>query len=179
MRYVAFLRAINTGTRRIKMADLRELYADLGYEDAATYIATGNVIFDSVSLPDVALLESAFEERFGFFSKLFLRDERQIASMLDRISWQDGDGVVEVSFLESRPDPDDARELEATAVAPEDIVVSDSEILFLREGKGMETTHKESTSMRILGMKMTRRGVATVRQINDRFLTELPEGTDS
>jgi hypothetical protein len=96
--------------------------------------------------------------------------------LLKRIPWQDSNGVVEVSFLEARHHPESARALEATAVVPEALVVSNSEILFLREGKGLETTHKESTSMRILGMKMTRRGEATVRQIHDRFLTQIPEG---
>jgi uncharacterized protein (DUF1697 family) len=176
MRYVAFLRAINTGKRRIKMIDLRHVYIDLGFENVATYIATGNVIFDSDVRPDISRLEDAFEETFGFSSEVFLRDARQIGTLLERIPWQDSDGVVEVSFLGARPHPDSARALEATVVEPEALVVSDSEVLFLREGKGVETTHKESTSMRILWKKMTRRGEATVRQIHGRFLTQIPEG---
>ncbi len=43
-------------------------------------------------------------------------------------------------------------------------------MFFLRVSKDIPTTHKESTSMRILDMKMTRRGLVTVTNINDRFL---------
>jgi uncharacterized protein (DUF1697 family) len=172
MRYIAFLRAINTGSRRIKMADLRELYASLGYREAATYIATGNVIFDSDSAPDVARLEEAFEARFGFASEVFLRDEEEIATLLERVPWTSEEGVAEVSFLEFEADAEAGRALEATGVQPEALHVLGREVLFLREGGGAPTTHKESTSMKILGMKMTRRGLATVRKIHDKHLGE-------
>lgn len=172
MRYVAFLRAINTGNRRIKMADLRDVYASLGYPEAATYIATGNVIFDSDHVPDIGRLEEAFEARFGFASEVFLRNEEEIATLLESVPWTSDRGVAEVSFLEFDTDRDAARALEATAVEPEALRVLDREVLFLREGGGAPTMHKESTSMKILGMKMTRRGIATVRKIYDKHLGE-------
>ena len=154
------------------MADLREMYISLGYHDPATYIATGNVIFDSESSPDVARLEQAFEARFGFASEVFLRDEEEIATLLKCVPWASDEGVAEVSFLEFNADEDAARTLEATALEPEALLVLDREVLFLREGGGMPTTHKESTSMKLLGMKMTRRGLATVRKIHDKYLAE-------
>ena len=154
------------------MADLRDVYVSLGYRDTATYIATGNVIFDSEPVPDVARLEAAFEARFGFPAEVFLRDEEEIATLLDSVPWTSDQGVVEVSFLEFDADADAARALEATAVAPEALCVLDREVLFLRVGGGAPTTHKESTSMKLLRMKMTRRGLATVRKINDQYLGE-------
>jgi uncharacterized protein (DUF1697 family) len=45
--YAAFLRAINLGARnRIRMADLRSLVEELGYEGVRTYLQTGNVAFE-------------------------------------------------------------------------------------------------------------------------------------
>lgn len=177
MRYVAFLRAINTGNRRIKMEDLRSVYANLGYADVATYLASGNVIFTAQDAPDIRQLEAAFAEKFGFHSEVFLRSAAEIATLLDCIPWTAADGVVEVSFLMTVPEPEVARALEATAVDPEALVVVDSEVLFLRKGKGIQTVHKESTSVRILEMQMTRRGLATVKGIHDRFLAEPSEAT--
>ena len=46
-RYVAFLRSINTPPRHVKMARLRGTFIRLGFENVATYIASGNVIFDT------------------------------------------------------------------------------------------------------------------------------------
>ena len=44
-------------------------------------------------------------------------------------------------------------------------------MLFLREGPHTRTTHKESTTERMLGTVTTRRGLATVQGIRDRFLS--------
>lgn len=49
MNYIAFFRRINVGSKnRIKMADLRVLFSDLGYQNVKTYIQSGNVIFESI-----------------------------------------------------------------------------------------------------------------------------------
>lgn len=170
MRYVAFLRAINTGNRRIKMADLRAVFADGGYPDAATHIATGNVIFEWDATPDVAAMEAFLDDGFGFENRVFLRSADEIESLLSAVPWTDPDDLVEVSFVEDVPDAASSRALEATAVEPERLLVVGREVLFLREGKGLPTTHKESATERLLGMKTTRRGMATVQAIWDRFL---------
>ena len=46
-KYVAFLRAINVGGHTVKMEHLRILFEELGFENVETFIASGNVIFDS------------------------------------------------------------------------------------------------------------------------------------
>ena len=45
--YVAFLRGINLGHRRIKMDRLRQLFEEMKFTGVATFIASGNVIFSS------------------------------------------------------------------------------------------------------------------------------------
>jgi len=48
MRYVALLRGINVGGKgAIRMEDLRAIFAAAGARDVATYIASGNVIFEA------------------------------------------------------------------------------------------------------------------------------------
>jgi len=44
-RMVALLRAVNVGGRKLPMAELRALCADLGWSDVATYIQSGNLVF--------------------------------------------------------------------------------------------------------------------------------------
>jgi uncharacterized protein (DUF1697 family) len=43
-RYVAFLRGINLGGRRIKNEELRRHFEEIGLEEVATFRASGNVI---------------------------------------------------------------------------------------------------------------------------------------
>jgi uncharacterized protein (DUF1697 family) len=46
--YIALLRAVNVGgTGKLPMADLKALCVDAGFLRARTYIASGNVVFDS------------------------------------------------------------------------------------------------------------------------------------
>jgi uncharacterized protein (DUF1697 family) len=47
-RYVALLRGINVGGKNpIKMTDLKACFEAEGFEDVATYIQSGNVVFTS------------------------------------------------------------------------------------------------------------------------------------
>ena len=171
MLYVAFLRAINTTNRRIKMADLRAVYEELGYAGVATHIASGNVIFDAPSPPPALELEAAFHDRFAFVSEVFLRSSADMCSIIEAVPWKGENDVVEVSFLEREPESPSVRELEASAVDPEALAVTGREVFFLRGlGRGVPTIHKESTSVSILGMKMTRRGMATIRQVHTRYV---------
>ena len=46
--YVALLRAVNVGgTGKLPMADLKRIADELGFENAKTYIASGNLLFAS------------------------------------------------------------------------------------------------------------------------------------
>jgi len=170
MRYVAFLRAINVGNRRVKMDLLRDVFVAGGFENVATYIASGNVIFDAETPPLPTKLEGAFEQHVGFRAEVFLRRSSEICAVLDRVPWRNDSGVIDVSFLEQEPDPVRARTLEASSVAPEQIVVIGTEVYFLRTGRGVPTTHKESFTVEMLGMSTTRRGLATIERISERFL---------
>lgn len=47
-RYVALLRAVNVGgTGKLPMSELRAMCESLGFTDVRTYIASGNVVFES------------------------------------------------------------------------------------------------------------------------------------
>ena len=46
-RYIAFLRGMNLGKRRLPMSRLKELFEELGFNDVETFIASGNVLFSS------------------------------------------------------------------------------------------------------------------------------------
>ena len=48
IRYVAFLRGINVGGHAlIKMADLKKAFAEMGFANVHTLLASGNVLFET------------------------------------------------------------------------------------------------------------------------------------
>ncbi len=67
---VSMLRGVNVaGHNKIKMEVLRALYESLGFRDAQTYVASGNVVFRTEAQSLTALakrIESAIERDFGF-----------------------------------------------------------------------------------------------------------------
>jgi len=81
MRYVALLRAVNVGGCKLPMAELREVCAGLGWKNVATYIQSGNVVFDAPGKPEAleAALEQAVTTRFGFARPVIVRSAKQWA----------------------------------------------------------------------------------------------------
>ncbi|HRO11347.1 DUF1697 domain-containing protein [Amaricoccus sp.] len=75
--FVALLYSISIAEgRRLVMADLRDLAADLGLERPRTLLATGNLLFEAEGDARAieARLEPAFAERFGRAVSIIVRD---------------------------------------------------------------------------------------------------------
>ena len=84
MRYVALLRGINVGgNNKVEMARLKALFEGLGCTEVATYINSGNVLFESaLTAADLlAALEGRFEEVFGFGIPTLIKTGEQMAAI--------------------------------------------------------------------------------------------------
>ena len=110
MRYVALLRGINVGGRTlVKMADLKACFERLGFDDVSTYIASGNVLFESGD--DAAglatTIEAAIEQRFELPVKVVVLDRASYARIVKAIPkpWI-GDGSLRANVAFVRPGTD-------------------------------------------------------------------------
>ena len=86
-RYVAFLRGINVGKRRVKNDALGKVFDDLGFENVKVLIASGNVLFDADRQAESTLtkkVEAALERALGFDVSVMLRSVSELQAMLDR-----------------------------------------------------------------------------------------------
>lgn len=106
MKYVALLRGINVGGKSIvKMAALKDCVEALGHDAVRTYIASGNVLFESGERSGAKLdveLERALEERFALPIRVVVRSARELQRIADAIpaSWLDAPELrVTVAFL--------------------------------------------------------------------------------
>jgi uncharacterized protein (DUF1697 family) len=82
--HIALLRAVNVGARSVPMAELRALFAALGFADAKTLLQSGNVVFAAQGA-DAALeaqFEAAFAQRFGFASDFLVRSGAEWAKAI-------------------------------------------------------------------------------------------------
>lgn len=78
-RSLALLRAVNVGNRKVPMADLRALAVDIGLGNPATFIASGNLLFDDNgdSAAAEAMIEQALRTRCGFDVPVIVRNARE------------------------------------------------------------------------------------------------------
>ncbi|MEV0948364.1 DUF1697 domain-containing protein [Rhodococcus sp. NPDC049939] len=85
-RYVVLLRGINVGGINIKMADLRNTFSDLGFENVKTVLASGNVLFDSDRTDISALksdIEAALRAEFRYEAWVFVLDVDTVRKIVD------------------------------------------------------------------------------------------------
>ncbi len=111
--FVALFSGINlAGKRRAGMAELRSMLEALGFERVSTYVQSGNAVFRAASSqpgPIAAMVEQAFEERFGFFSRVMVRD---VAWLRRLVAGNPFAGILEdpktlhAYALERKPDQD-------------------------------------------------------------------------
>ncbi len=83
-RYVAFLRGMNLGGRRIKNDELRREFEALEFSDVSCFRASGNVIF-SVNEGDeeelTTRIEEGLGESLGYAVPVFLRSAAELLSI--------------------------------------------------------------------------------------------------
>jgi uncharacterized protein (DUF1697 family) len=157
-RLVALLRGINLGSkRRIAMADLRDLMADLGYEDVRTVLASGNVVFTGTRKGAREKLEKALQQRFDLKVDVVVKTMAELQAIVDADPFA---GEVEnptryfVVFLDGAPKTDS---LDGEDFAPDAFKVGKHEI-YAHCPDGMQN----SKLMKALG-KPGIAGTATVR----------------
>lgn len=83
--YVALLRAVNVGgTGKLPMSDLKRLCEQAGFGKVRTYIASGNVVFESEATePQVkAILEAALAAYAGKPVRVLVRTAAEMAAVL-------------------------------------------------------------------------------------------------
>ena len=109
--YISMLRGINvSGQKMIKMTELKVLYESLRLNNVATYIQSGNVIFQSKEKDPVSLgdaIEKAIERTFGFSVTVVLRQPAEFQRVINKCpflgSAKIDESRVYVTFLKSRP----------------------------------------------------------------------------
>jgi uncharacterized protein (DUF1697 family) len=134
MRQVAMLRGINLGSsRRVPMAELRELLAGAGYADVSTYVQSGNIALSATAKPAQLERELAtlIEERFGFAVPVVVRSRRQLQAVVDHDPIPgavDQPKLYQVTFLAAKPTSAAVSRLQALARESERIEFAGREI---------------------------------------------------
>jgi uncharacterized protein (DUF1697 family) len=137
-RYLALLRGVNVGGANIlPMKDLANLFTEAGSKNVATFIQSGNVVFDG-SAKAGAVVCSKIEETFGFKTTIILRSLAEMEKIAASNPYPDVDHS-HVVFLAVEPAPARIAQLDPNRSAPDQFTVAGREI-YLHMPNGMGRT---------------------------------------
>ncbi len=171
--YVAFLRGMNLGGRRIKNEELRAEFEALGFAEVATFRASGNVIFgtDGGGGEDelTRTIEAGLGEALGYEVPVFLRSCAEVAAISAREPFdpklvEASQGKLQVSLLAEKPPAKDRRVVLALASNEDHLAIEGRELFWLPSGGIMDSKLDLKAIEAILG-RDTRRTKGTIDQI--------------
>jgi uncharacterized protein (DUF1697 family) len=179
-RYVAFLRGMNLGNRRIKNPELVAHFEAMGLEDVATFRASGNVVFvDPAGEAESKLqkrLEKELDERLGYDVAVFLRSAKEVAAIAAREPF-DATAIKRAAANRGKPQdvllgrkPTAKAKKAVEALCPEDdlMVIEDRELHWL-PAVGLSETEVDTKALdKALG-KGTTRTAGTIEQIAAKY----------
>ena len=170
---VALLRGINVGGRgKLPMADLRAIATDLGYDDVATYIQSGNLVLSSrESAASVARdLAKAIAAAGHVSPAVMIRTRTQLAKLVrDNPFLTRGEdaGLQHVLFTEG-PAKAALAGLDLRSYAPEEAIAVGHELyLFLPNGVGRSKLAVDVGRQKVVGTMRSWRTVTTVLAMAD------------
>ena len=168
-RYVAFLRAINVGGRYVKMDTLKRHFDEMGFADVSTFIASGNVIFETRARDAAALerkIEAGLKKGLGYEVATFLRTPTELAAVAAHDPFPESrDAETYVAFLRDAPSEAAREKLLSYRSETDDFAVHGREVYWLPNVRLNESKFSGGTLEKALKMPATMRNMTTVRRL--------------
>lgn len=176
-KYVAFLRAINVGGHVVKMDQLRLMFEDMNLKNVETFIASGNVIFDSTAKNTRSLekkIEDALKASLGYEVKTFIRSIPEIESIAQLKPFGNAElnqesHVLYIGFLADRPTNASCQKIHSFSTEVEELCVVEREVYWLHRRHLGDSALTGAVLEKTLGMKGTLRNSNTIKRIAAKY----------
>ena len=177
-KYVAFLRAINVGGHIVKMDQLRSMFEALAFTNVETFIASGNVIFDSNTRNTASLerkIEKHLQKELGYAVVTFVRVIADLPEIIryepfDKSELEAEGNTLYIGFLAEEPSIAAAEKLRACATEVDLFQVSGREVYWLLRTKFSDSKYSGAKLEKTLGMPTTLRNSNTIKRIAAKYL---------
>lgn len=176
MRHVAFLRAINVGGHIVKMDALRTTFADLGFASVETFIASGNVIFETRSKDPAAMerrIEQRLEKVLGYAVATFVRSFQEVGAIARRQPFSPASmataAAVNVGLLKEPLPPAMRAALASLRTDVDDFHVDGRELYWICQKKQSESKISNAVFERTLKVRATFRGMRTMERLAAKY----------
>jgi len=143
-KFIALLRGINvSGQKQIKMPELKSLFENIGFQNVATYIRSGNVIFSAKEKFNKKLedkISSAIKSKLGFDVQVIVVTPEEIEYVIQNNPFFKKKKESErlyVTFLSENPLTENIKKLHTVDYSPEEYIIDGRYIyLFAPNGYG-------------------------------------------
>lgn len=174
-KYTAFLRAINVGGHVVKMDELRAMFSALKFSNVETFIASGNVIFETKAAADERLerkIEKHLEAEFGYEVGTFVRSFDEIRAISEHQAFSSEmlkkAFAVHVGFMRGALGAGAIEQAKACACEADDFTVHGREVYWLTR----VPTHESKFTQRfakITGRAVTYRNLNTIQRLAKKY----------
>lgn len=174
---IAFLRAINVGGHVLKMDQLRQHFAAMGFANVETFIASGNVIFESRSKNPSALqgkIENYLAKSLGYEVATFVRTFDELERITEYRPFSEAElnaqgNTLYVGFIADIPGKAAAQTVEVLATDVDDLKISGREVYWLCRTSFSDSKISGALLEKALGMKVTFRNINTIRRLVKKY----------
>lgn len=176
--YIAFLRGINLGHRRLKMDELRARFEELRFRDVATFIASGNVLFTTAATDERKLVDRIqrhLEKSLGYAVDTFVRTRAEVATVVAAQPFPPSElatptNTVHVGFLSAPLPPPVAAKLAAIRSAVDELRVIGREFYWLCRIRTPDSKIWSAPALRALKLpSSTMRNLSMLRRLAAQF----------
>lgn len=176
--FIALLRGINLGKRRIKMPVLAKLFEDQGFEQVSTLLASGNVLFSSTVRSERKLVGSIaahLHEALGYEVPTLIRTAAQLRQVVTDAPFGDlfsqaPHASTQVTFFDQSLPPALASTIEAESTDTDQLRVIGRELYWRCATKISESPLWKSSQKNPHHLPHgTTRNLQTLHKIADRL----------
>lgn len=175
-RYIAFLRAINVGGHTVKMEVLRQHFESLGFSEVETFIASGNVVFETAVRNPRTLekkIEQQLREALGYEVATFIRTGAELAAIANYqpfpLAQMEAAAAFNIAFLADPLDAASQKKLLALKTDIDDFHVHEREVYWLCRKKQSESTFSNVVLEKTVDRASTLRGVNTIHKMAAKY----------
>jgi uncharacterized protein (DUF1697 family) len=159
------------------MAGLRAVFVELGVGNVETFIASGNVIFES-DAADIRALENEIENRLlralGYEVNAFVRTGEELGAVARYEPFQGARLATalasNVAFLSEPPAPPGKKLILALQTEIDDFQVHGREVYWLCQTRQSDSKFNNTRFEKLLGARATWRGMNTIRRLAAKYL---------
>jgi len=177
IKYIAFLKAINVGGHTVKMDHLKRLFVKMDFKNVETFIASGNVIFETKSKAADSIkkkIETKLEKSLGYKVPTFIRTIDELKDVSEHKAFKDSDlnnekSTLYIGFLDSIPSKENQNKVRAVQDVANEFHFNNKELYWLCRERFSDSGITGKTLEKALGMETTLRNATTIKKMTVKF----------